>query len=127
MMNQLLERILNWGESAKSSQQAKRRLRLVIAHDRSGLSPEMIESMRQEILEVVARYVDIDPEETEFALENSDRMTALIANLPIKRVKGKTGPDAPDSRQGEEGIPLDHLTLEDESNAEEEETLPDDR
>ncbi len=43
--------------------------------------------MRKEILEVVAKYVEIDVDEGAVSLETEDRMTALVANLPIKRTK----------------------------------------
>ncbi|OKH13419.1 cell division topological specificity factor MinE [[Limnothrix rosea] IAM M-220] len=93
MIQDLLEKLLNWQGNNKSSDEAKRRLKLVIAHDRVGLSAEKVEEMRQEILAVVAKYVEIDPAEMELDLSSSDRMTALVANLPIRRIKDDGTPE----------------------------------
>lgn len=85
MLSELIEKLFG-SKTVSSSLTAKQRLKLVIAHDRSGLSAERIEAMRKEILEVVARYVDIDTDSSEFSLESDDGMTALVANLPIRRI-----------------------------------------
>ena len=84
-MLDLVERLFR--RSAPSSDTAKQRLKVILAHDRAGLNPEMLEAMRREILEVVARYVEIDDGETEITLESGEGVTALIANLPIRRIK----------------------------------------
>jgi len=70
-----------------SASTARQRLQLVLAHDRSDLNPELVEQMRREILEVVQRYVEIDLEGGDVSLETEDRVTALVANLPIRRAR----------------------------------------
>jgi cell division topological specificity factor len=75
------------GLQPASANTAKKRLLLVLAHDRSDLNPELLQQMRREILEVVSRYVEIDLEEGDVTLKTEDRVTALVANLPIRRAK----------------------------------------
>ena len=75
------------GRQPASANVARERLQLVLAHDRSDLNPELLEQMRREILEVVQRYVEIDLECCDVSLETEDRVTALLANLPIKRTR----------------------------------------
>ena len=83
------------GRQPASANTAKQRLQLVLAHDRSDLNPELLQQMRREILEVVSRYVEIDLEEVDMSLETEDRVTALVANLPIKRAKALPVQDLP--------------------------------
>ncbi|MEB3307939.1 MAG: cell division topological specificity factor MinE [Cyanobacteriota bacterium] len=86
-LRDLLNRLL--GRQQASAGTARQRLQLVLAHDRSDLNPELLERMRQEILEVVSRYVEIDVEEGDVSLETEDRVTALVANLPIRRARSQ--------------------------------------
>lgn len=87
MLKELLNKIFPWSDSKRTRYKAKNRLQLVIAHDRAGINPELLDKMREEILAVVTRYLDVDTNEMELAIDSSDRLTALTANFPIKKVK----------------------------------------
>jgi cell division topological specificity factor len=80
-----IQRLL--GREKPSGTLARERLQLVLAHDRSDLNPELLEQMRREILEVVQKYVEIDLDSGDVSLETGDRVTALVANLPIRRAR----------------------------------------
>ena len=87
MIKRFLEMLFPWKNNTDSRNHAKSRLKLIIAHDRASINPDMMEAMRKEILEVVARYVEVDREEMQFKLSNDQRMTSLTANLPIRQIK----------------------------------------
>ncbi len=73
--------------SYDSKDNAKNRLKLVLMHDRSQLTPAQMEQMREELVEVISRYVEIDREALDLCLESETNTIALIANIPILRAK----------------------------------------
>ena len=72
---------------------AKDRLKLILIHDRGEIAPEIIEKIREEILEVISKYIDIQVDDVEISVNKSDyqgeNTSALIANIPIKGVRGR--------------------------------------
>ncbi|WP_041430006.1 cell division topological specificity factor MinE [Synechococcus sp. PCC 7502] len=86
MITEILERLFA-GQKSNSRGQVKQRLKFILAHDRAALTPKMLEDMRKEILAVVSKYVELDEDGLDVTLESDNRMTALIANLPIRKVR----------------------------------------
>ena len=83
-------------EDAKSNKDtAKERLHLVLMQDRANVSADFLEMMKQEIIEVIKKYVNVDEDEINVTLTNqvnSDGTTgapALYANIPIKEIKNE--------------------------------------
>ena len=62
---------------------AKGRLHLVLAHDRTGLDGGCLQEMRQEIAEVIAKFVDIDPDAVDIQIETRNRETQLTVSSAI--------------------------------------------
>ena len=72
---------------------AKDRLKLLLVSDRANCSPEIMELIKNDIINVIKKYMEIDCEgldiqitQTESETENG-AVPALIANIPIKEVK----------------------------------------
>ena len=87
-MSSLFDRLFG-GNRPTSSQVAKERLQLVLVHDRSNLTPAQVAAMKDEILEVIARYVEFDRDEVEIALTSSERENTLRAEIPIRPAAGR--------------------------------------
>ena len=70
---------------------AKERLKLVLVHDRSHCSPEILEMIRETLLGSLADYIDFDEAGLEVKITKTEEgingRPALIANIPIKNMK----------------------------------------
>lgn len=70
-----------------SKNDAKNRLKLVLMHDRSRMSPQLLTKMRDELVEVISKYVEIDTDAMDLNFENDTNSIALVANIPVLRSK----------------------------------------
>ena len=74
---------------------AKDRLKLILIHDRGEIEPEIIDKIKSEILGVISKYIDIQLDDVEISVNKSaddegENGSALIANIPIKNVRGRS-------------------------------------
>jgi cell division topological specificity factor len=82
-MSGFFERIFGRGK-LHSATTAKERLQFVLVHDRINLPPERLKAMKQEILEVISKYVAVSADEVDIALEQRDRnKNFLRAEIPF--------------------------------------------
>jgi len=75
------------GKDVPSSKNvAKERLRLVLVHDRSNVSPQLLECLKEDMLKVIANYMEIDKNGTEVSLNTDEKSVALVANIPVIKI-----------------------------------------
>lgn len=77
-------------DSSASKNVAKERLRLVLVHDRADISPQLIQSLKADLINVISNYMEIDEEALEVNLDSNESQVALVANIPVKSMK-RTG------------------------------------
>jgi cell division topological specificity factor len=66
---------------------AKERLRLVLVHDRATVSPEFLEKIKEEIVAVISKYMEIDEANTVINMHKTEGSAILEANLAIKSIR----------------------------------------
>ena len=80
-------------QTINSKDAAKERLHLVLMQDRANVSADFLELMKQEIIEVIKKYIDVDETAIDVRLTNKDNgdgtkgAPALYANIPIVNIK----------------------------------------
>ncbi len=84
----LFKRLLGRGEPS-SSEIAKDRLRLVLVQDRVNLSAEKMNELKDELIKVISKYVDIDRDGIEISLSQTARQSRLTANIPLVGARHK--------------------------------------
>lgn len=100
MFDNIMNFFKNWNKKenkalSNSKDAAKERLHLVLMQDRANVSADFLELMKQEIIEVIKKYIDVDESAIDVRLtnkENSDGTNgapALYANIPILNIKNE--------------------------------------
>jgi len=84
---EFLARFFGRDATSNSKTVAKERLRLVLVHDRINVSPQLIESLKEDLIKVITHYMDIDESALEVSLNHADNSVALMANIPVLRMK----------------------------------------
>lgn len=89
-----LKKIFGSGNEG-SRGKARDRLKIVLIHDRTDISPQLLDSLRNEIVQVLIKYMDIDTKKIEIDLDHDEHEVALVANIPVLRIKrGNVNVDA---------------------------------
>lgn len=83
-----LLRMLGMGEEP-SGEIAKNRLKMVIIHDRTSVSPEVMKRFRADLIQVLSNYFEIDEHDMNLSLENESNSCALIASIPLRGMRGR--------------------------------------
>jgi cell division topological specificity factor len=83
-MNKFLNQL--FGHEKKSARQAKERLQLVLIHDRTDLTPHKLELLKDDLIETISHYIDIDPSAVSIEMTQDGRQQRLIADIPLNPV-----------------------------------------
>jgi len=74
-----------WG-NGPSGLVARNRMQFVLMHDRLDIAPDMMEAVKNDIVNVLSRYMEIDNRSIKVKLEHGKDFMALISNVQVKRV-----------------------------------------
>lgn len=87
--------VLDLFKKKNSSSVAKDRLKLLLVSDRANCSPELMEMIKNDIINVISKYMEIDAEGLDIQITqtesegNNGSVPALYANIPIRDLRQK--------------------------------------
>ena len=133
MFENIMKFFKNWNKKndntlSSSKDAAKERLHLVLMQDRANVSADFLELMKQEIIEVIKKYIDVDESAIDVRLTNKENgdgtngAPALYANIPILNIKNearKVGPEDTKKEEKKETVKEEKNNSEKDKKAEE--------
>ncbi len=102
-------------QETKSKDTAKERLHLVLMQDRANVSADFLELMKQEIIEVIKKYIEVDDKAIDVRLTNkveedgTNGSPFLYANIPIVKIKNDVKEEKKEEENAEEEEPKKEL------------------
>jgi len=79
----VFNRLTGQRREMSSGQVAKERLRLVLACDRTSISPMLLDTLKDEIVAVVSRHVSVDADDVQVNFSQNAREMRLVADIPL--------------------------------------------
>lgn len=104
------------GDSSKVI--ASNRLKLVLMHDRTNLDTLTMQKMREQLIKVISRYIEIDQEALDLNLEGEGDAIALMLNIPVIRARTPEEIEEIEKAEAEEIAKKDSLETEEEADEE---------
>lgn len=71
---------------------AKNRLKLVLINDRNNFPPDLLQSIQNDMIRVIQKYIEVDEKNIEIKMirskntEDIDVVSELVANIPVKKI-----------------------------------------
>jgi cell division topological specificity factor len=81
-MSSFLARLL--GRDQKSARQAKERMKLVLIHDRTDIPAGTMDALKDELIAVISRHIEIEPDSVRIEMTHEGREQRLIADIPLR-------------------------------------------
>ena len=84
-------RLMDFFRKKNSRDSARDRLKLLLVSDRASCSPEIMEAIKNDMIQVISKYMVIDTEGMDIQITTADeghkKMPVLFANIPIRDIK----------------------------------------
>jgi cell division topological specificity factor len=79
-----------FGNRERSAAVAKERLQIILAHERTGRGTlDFLPALQKDLIEVISRYVKVNPDDIKVSLEKQDDFEVLEVNIVLPEVGGK--------------------------------------
>lgn len=107
-------------EDSNTKDVACNRLKFVLMQDRTNLTPELMDRMRKELIELLSKYVEMDKEALELGFEQEGTQMALMLSIPVVRAKEESEIEAILAKEDEEKAKLQGQDVSDSEDSDDE-------